>query len=384
MQGVGPRALQAFRAGFGGLFALDARPLLLAFGVCAGAAVYFTLPLEPDPRILFGIFIGALGAFLCARRWVPFDAAANVAIALLGLSMGAEAGSLRAHLVTAPALSEAYGSAMVEGWVREVEPGNKGVRLLIRTHSVGGVDPEEMPRYLRLTHTSRLEVAPGRFVRCWAMLRPPPAAARPGEYDYRRQAWFEQLGAVGFVQGWCRGGALGAPSGAGEQAALGLGSARRNLALFVQSAAGERAGGFAAALVSGDRSFMRPEDSDALRNTGLAHLLAISGRNFDKWSVAGDGLGDIRHRRSGGVEYISPFSGALVPIRGNLLCHTGPGHQQGESHQRRRSVPPEIFRSRPGLALHVGLMRLSIRRRGPADRSGTEPGSLPPYRKPGS
>ena len=49
------------------------------------------------------------------------------------------------------------------------------------------------------------------------------------------------------------------------------------MAVYVNEVAGERAGGLAAALVTGDRSFLRPDDQVALRDTGLAHLLAISG-----------------------------------------------------------------------------------------------------------
>ncbi|MEM8637148.1 MAG: ComEC/Rec2 family competence protein, partial [Pseudomonadota bacterium] len=52
---------------------------------------------------------------------------------------------------------------------------------------------------------------------------------------------------------------------------------RRQLANYVNTVAGERAGGFAAALVSGDRSYMPEADQTALRASGLAHLLAISG-----------------------------------------------------------------------------------------------------------
>lgn len=49
------------------------------------------------------------------------------------------------------------------------------------------------------------------------------------------------------------------------------------MAVYVNEIAGERAGGLAAGLVTGDRSFLRPDDQVALRDTGLAHLLAISG-----------------------------------------------------------------------------------------------------------
>lgn len=276
MQGAG-LVFRAVRSGLDTLFSIDARPLLLAFAVCAGAAFYFSLPDEPDLTTLCSICGALLILLMAIRHWSPVDWPVTALTILFGFSLGAAAGSMRAHTVAAPAVIEAAGPAMVEGWVRDVEPGKRGVRLLIQTHSVAGMSPEEVPHFVRLTHTSRLEVAPGRFVRCWAMLRPPPGPAMPGEYDFRRQAWFEQLGAVGFVQGRCRGGALGGPSDAMGQAVLSLGSARRNLALHVTEAAGERAGGFAAALVSGDRSFMRAEDADALRNTGLAHLLAISG-----------------------------------------------------------------------------------------------------------
>jgi competence protein ComEC len=179
---------------------------------------------------------------------------------------------------------------------------------LIQVHSIAGLSETESPEFVRLTHTSRLEVAPGRFVRCWSVLRPPPGPAMPGEYDFRRQAWFEQLGAVGYVQGRCRGGALGAPSSLGGKASLWLGAVRRNLALHVNEAAGKRAGGFAAALVAGDRSFMRHEDAEALRDTGLAHLLAISGLHL---SIVG-GLVFLLVKRA--LVFVEPLA-LRVPVQ---------------------------------------------------------------------
>ncbi|MDP1556979.1 MAG: ComEC/Rec2 family competence protein, partial [Hyphomonas sp.] len=276
MQGVGlpvPSALKGAAA----LASIDARPLMFAFAICGGAATYFFMPFEPDLALLAGASALTLAVWIAARLWWTSDTAITLVVVALGLSMGLLAGSLRTRLVEAPVVSIETGPVMVEGWVQEVEPGRKGVRLVIRVHSIAGMSDKDWPEYIRVTHTSRLEVAPGRFVRCWSVLRPPPGPAMPGEYDFRRQAWFEKLGAVGYVQGRCRGGTLGAPADAVDRASLALGAARRNLALKVDAAAGERAGGFAAALVSGDRSFMRLEDAEALRDTGLAHLLAISG-----------------------------------------------------------------------------------------------------------
>ena len=276
MQGGGtPR--RSILQGAASLVELDGRPLLVAFATCGGAALYFSLSFEPD----FAVILGAAGSFFAlwfaARRWWTSDVAIAAVLVCFGLSLGAAAAGARARLVAAPVMLGEAGPAMLEGWVQEVEPGRRGVRLLIQVHSIAGMSEDEWPEFVRVTHTSRLEVSPGRFVRCWSVLRPPPSPALPGEYDFRRQAWFEQLEAVGYVQGRCRGGVLGAPGGSVQKLALGLGALRRNLALDVNDAAGARAGGFAAALVAGDRSFMRPEDADALRATGLAHMLAISG-----------------------------------------------------------------------------------------------------------
>lgn len=256
---------------------IDARPLLLAFSMVAGAAAYFLLPSEP-PAWAAGVLVCAAAASLwLARRWLLPGLVETAGWILLGIALGAGAGVTRTALVSSPVIPAETAPLMLEGWLSEVEPGAKGPRLRIDVHAVSGLSPEQTPKVVRVTHRLGLEVSPGRFVRCRAVLRPPPAPAMPDEYDFQRQAWFEQLGAVGYVQGRCQGGSLGAPRGWLEQAGIEVAAFRRRLAEHVAVASGDRAGGFAAALVSGDRSFMPIADQEALRNSGLAHLLAISG-----------------------------------------------------------------------------------------------------------
>ncbi len=276
MQGGGLPGFGLLR-GAAGMAGIDARPLMLAFATCGGAAVYFSLRYEPDPLHVWGVLSLAFIVWLAARRWSTSDIVITLTVIALGAVLGLAAASQRARTVAAPVILSATGPAMIEGWVQDVEPGRNGVRLLVRVHSIAGMAAEQTPKFVRLTHTSRLEVFPGRFVRCWSVLRPPPGPAMPGEYDFRRQAWFAQLGAVGYVQGRCRGGTLGAHRELGAQAQLWLGAARRNLAAAVNEQAGPRAGGFAAALVSGDRSFMSEDDTEALRASGLSHIISISG-----------------------------------------------------------------------------------------------------------
>ena len=97
----------------------------------------------------------------------------------------------------------------------------------------------------------------------------------PGAFDFARRAWFERLGAVGYaispvtrIDGTAESNGWFAP---------GLGRLRNTLAAQVRDALGPAAGGIAAALMTGDRGTIPAADLAAMRDAGLAHLLAISG-----------------------------------------------------------------------------------------------------------
>lgn len=254
-----------------------AAPFAFAIGMMVGTAWYFSIGFEPSLAGLTGFAIVAWGGVIWLQGMAVRSTFLSVAVLLCGGSSGALAGSLATSRANHVTISEPTGPVLLEGWITDAQPGRSGVRLVINVHAIDGLDAKHTPKRVRLTHILSLNTEPGRYVRCWAVLRPPPQPVISGDYDFARQAWFSGLGAVGYVQGRCRGGALGPPVGWMDRAALTLGTWRRQLARHVHGAAGKRAGGFAAALASGDRSFMSAEDQDALRGSGLAHLLAISG-----------------------------------------------------------------------------------------------------------
>jgi competence protein ComEC len=148
------------------------RPLLLAFAACAGAAVYLTLPFEP-PLVESVAASGAVAVLLLLVRYLRrSDGLYTVLVVFAGISAGFTAGLLKAREVEAPAILSETRPLMVEGWVTAIEPGQNGARLRIKVHAIAGLSPEQTPRQIRLTHMSSLEVFPGRFVRCWSVLRP--------------------------------------------------------------------------------------------------------------------------------------------------------------------------------------------------------------------
>lgn len=252
-------------------------PTFCALGMLAGAVWYFSVAFEPAPAWIVACAIFAGIMIWVGRRFdrgVLFQSIASIAVFA---SLGALSGSLATQRLTHAQIEQPLGPVMLEGWITRVEPAKRGVRLVIRVHAIDGLTPDRVPDLVRLTHISRLETEPGRFVRCWAALRSPPSPVIEGDYAFDRQAWYSGLGGVGYVQGRCQGGGIGAPNTTLQAVQLQIGQVRRRLAQHVREGAGARAGGFAAALASGDRSFLSQSDQDALRQAGLAHLLAISG-----------------------------------------------------------------------------------------------------------
>ncbi|MEL6258020.1 MAG: ComEC/Rec2 family competence protein [Pseudomonadota bacterium] len=287
---------------------VDAPVLILGLGVCGGASLYLLAPVEPDWRLI-GIGFGFAVGLLLSRRLLSSGPLIYLtAMAIVGVGFGAFAGKVRAVFADAPVLEREIGPLQIDGWVTGVDAGDKGPRLRVRLLAAQGLTRAQTPVMVRVTHRLNLEINPGDFVRCRVVLRPPPRPSAPGDYDFQRQAWFEQLGAVGYVQGRCRAGVDAAPLALIDHWRISLARFRRDLGSAVAVRAGERAGGFAAALVTGDRSLMRSEDRVALRASGLAHLLAVSGLHM---GIVG-GLLYVALRR--GLVLIEPLA-LRVPVQ---------------------------------------------------------------------
>ena len=238
----------------------------VAFGT--GIGLYFALPVEPGTGWLIAGVIAALAmmALGVRGRWIP---PVLLALAILG---GVRAG-YQTRLTTAPVLKEVYWGP-VSGRVAGLDRSSSNrVRLwLDRVHMPGVSDP---PRYVRLVLAADPppEVTrPGALVMAMARLTPPPEAVEPGGFDFRRHAWFQRLGAIGFAP---KPVLLQRPEPDGQ--GLGLLRLRMTLADAIRDRMPERTGPFAAAILTGDRSAIAPENLVDLRASNLAHLLAISG-----------------------------------------------------------------------------------------------------------
>ena len=174
----------------------------------------------------------------------------------------------------------------LQGTVLSVEARNTGYRIILKPHRIEGVTPREVPAKIRLTWRGKtFTPRPGDAIAVPASLSPPPETIMPGGYDFARQLYFQRIGGVGFLVGTPTilaqgelGEGLGATS-ASIQKAIRLQIERLRSALFlrIRRAAPSDGGAIVAAIVTGKREAITPEAQNALRDSGLAHLLAISG-----------------------------------------------------------------------------------------------------------
>lgn len=235
--------------------------------------------------VMFGFGIGLWFALPTRAAWLAVIAGGG-GVALTGLAIGLGRRSGKALLVSGLAI--AAGCGLV--WIRservasqtlsrpvvvtfgarvlriEPRPAQQSQRLLLDT------EPDtELPPRVRVTVEADKQIAAlsaGDRIEVQARLVPPPAAAVPGGYDFERAAWFQRIGATGKAVAPLK------RMGAEPSRSPGL---RQRLSAHVQSRIDGSAGGIAAAFATGDRGAIAPEDEDAMRASGLTHLLSVSG-----------------------------------------------------------------------------------------------------------
>jgi len=243
--------------------------------VCLGLGIgcYFGLPSDPSIWVLSAL-LAASGMLLVAAKRTQSQLR-PVLFALALACAGFAIAGLRSHSVAAPVLTwHRYGP--VEGRIIGVDRSVSGaVRVLLDRVVLPGVSPARTPVSVRISvHGGALDLDPvaGTRVILTGHLGPPPGPAEPGGFDFRRMAWFQRLGAVGYTRSPILELEPPAPG-----VALSLTRLRQRISAAIRARLPDETGGFVAALLTGDRSGVSLDTTEALRRSNLAHLLAISG-----------------------------------------------------------------------------------------------------------
>ena len=261
---AGPSAVRVFVDG------ADRWSLLLPVALAVGIGCYFSLRTEPEVWVGWAAVSGAaVVAVLLWRR-----PTAPLSLICLAMAIGFAAAQVRVQSLDTRML-ERTGWATVTGTVRQVEVRPADHRLTLSDIALTDTRHRVVPIGVRVVLRG-LGQAPliGSRVRLRARIGPPSPPIAPGAFDFQRHAYFLGIGAVGFAAGQLE--VLTDDSGtASWQAAVD--QARARVSVTVRAALDPEIGPIAAALLTGDRAGIPEPTLQSLRQTGLAHLLAISG-----------------------------------------------------------------------------------------------------------
>jgi competence protein ComEC len=242
----------------------------------AGIALYFALPTEPWTG---AALLPALAA-IALRLGLGRGGLAGLATAcILAIALGVAAGKLRTEAVRAPVIASDTRTVGITGYVELVEPRpTQGQRLTIRVTGLERNAPQPTPYRVRVrTFAETPGLHPGDAIRLEANLSPPPGPSLPGDYDFARAAWFQSLGGVGYSRA--------APQIATDlpapplslQVSAAIARVRQAIGRRVTEALPGQTGAIANALITGERGGITEATNQAFRDSGLFHVLSISG-----------------------------------------------------------------------------------------------------------
>ena len=247
-------------------------PVLFAGGIVS----YFALSSEPDPRLGAALVLAAIGLAITVRH-VPLGLALGGA--LLAFALGFTTAKLRTELVRAPVLAGELRYVPITGFVEKFEHrAGRRARLTLRVIEAGELDAALRPYRVRVSTAAKdVTARTGEAVALRATLRPPPEPVEPGGFDFGRQAWFKRLGATGYATSRIEPLADAPPAPWDLRIWGAIDALRARVNDRVRAVLPGETGAIAVALITGERGGISQQVTQAMRDSGLAHVLAISG-----------------------------------------------------------------------------------------------------------
>ncbi len=178
---------------------VEQRRLFPWIAVAFGLGILLVFAAEGRPA-LWAPLAGASGAVAAAVLVRGRLASFAAAVAIAALFLGFAAGVVRMRAVEAPVLGRTT-IAPLTGFVESVDEREVGARMVVRVHEFAALPFEQRPSRVRVIVRDRQALKAGDFIAAHARLLPPPEAARPGGYDFARDAYFRGICAVGSLTG---------------------------------------------------------------------------------------------------------------------------------------------------------------------------------------
>jgi competence protein ComEC len=273
--------------------------LWLPVALGLGIAVYYELPSEPALWLGPSLAAVALGLVFLARAGSLLRA---VALGLFAVAAGFGLVTWRTASLAAPTLSRPLFNVNVEGRIADIQRLPEGVRVVLEAVRLKGnaaPPPELVPERVRVSLSKGApEIHVGDRLLVLANLSPPAGPALPGAFDFQRVAWYLQIGAVGYALAPATVIARGKPDGIVRA----IDALRADITERILKALPGPEGGVVAALLTGEQTAVDKDVAQAMRDSGLAHILSVSGLHIV--FVVGLVMGLVRY----GIALIPPLA----------------------------------------------------------------------------
>ncbi|TIW67444.1 MAG: ComEC family competence protein, partial [Mesorhizobium sp.] len=248
--------------------------LLVPVFLAAGVIFYFSLNAEPDLyRPLAAVALMAV----CALVSRPRPRTHLLFMAAFFCALGFLAAKVETWRAATPMLGSEIQTRLTGRLVSLEEMENGRVRLTIDVISTAHPKLRYAPERVRLSARKvPADMTAGSLLTGYARLLQPTGPVRPDSYDFSFDSYFSGIGASGFF--------LGNPKTiASEDAppsarlASTIEKARESIANHIRGQVGGPEGEIAAALIVGVRAGIPDEINEAMRRTGIYHVISISG-----------------------------------------------------------------------------------------------------------
>lgn len=246
-----------------------------------GIALYFSLKTEPSLTLSFAPLGLALSLYFYTH-FKGYHWRRKIALGFLFMALGFVSIKGRTELLHTPMLVGEIGFQPLTGTLKSIERLPNRTRIVLEdVHFLKKLRSDlPLPTKVRLSLRGRLQppsdFTVGDRVQVKASLSPPSKPVAPNAYDFRRRAYFEGIGGVGYAI---------TPLTRIERQDQGFITKlkhkvtqwRTDLTTYLRHHIKGQSGAVVAALVTGDRSGITDNTRQAFADAGLAHILAISG-----------------------------------------------------------------------------------------------------------
>lgn len=240
----------------------------IAFGF--GIVLYFAWPHEPS------WVLAACLAGLCLLSAQRLPTIATTAVTLLAIALSGLGWSALQTQITSPNPVRFEQRMQLQGWVSEIDRGGPMRRLVINVDHVNPKPDSRLPVTVRVRVGKAFpDLQIGQGIDIDAVIAPLPSPVTPNGYDPARRAFYDGLAGSGFAISDYR--YYDPELSTLDLSEISIGRMRKSIAKRVFEASPERTAGLQTALLTGIRDHIPDQQTESLRASGLAHILAISG-----------------------------------------------------------------------------------------------------------